>query len=124
MRSIIPKVKKKCCSKGNEDGIHLTVVSILSDGGCICIGYVIVVDIIETNIRVVYEVSATCPITLSDGITMTLSLSRWRFKSLASRLFAQLLVQAQIKENIKAPRRWPLCGEFTGDRWIPQTIGL
>ena len=28
---------------------------------------------------------------------------------------------AQIKENIKAPRHWPLCGEFTGDRWIPRT---
>ena len=27
--------------------------------------------------------------------------------------------QAQIKENIKAPRNWPLWGEFTGDRWIP-----
>ena len=27
----------------------------------------------------------------------------------------------QIKENIKAPRHWPLCGEFTGDRWIPRT---
>ena len=23
------------------------------------------------------------------------------------------------KKNIKAPRHWPLCGEFTGDRWIP-----
>ena len=33
----------------------------------------------------------------------------------ASRLFAQLFVQAQIKENIKAPRHWPLW-EFTGDR--------
>ena len=29
----------------------------------------------------------------------------------------------QIKENIKAPRHWPLCGEFTGDRWIPRTNG-
>ena len=29
----------------------------------------------------------------------------------------------QIKENIKAPRLWPLCGEFTGDRWIPRTNG-
>ena len=27
--------------------------------------------------------------------------------------------QAQIKENINALRHWPLCGEFTGDRWIP-----
>ena len=29
----------------------------------------------------------------------------------------------QIKKNIKAPRHWPLCGEFTGDRWIPRTNG-
>ena len=32
-----------------------------------------------------------------------------------SRLFAQLFIQTQIKENIKAPRHWPLCGEFTGE---------
>ena len=25
--------------------------------------------------------------------------------------------------NIKAPRHWPLCGDFTGDRWIPRTKG-
>ena len=25
--------------------------------------------------------------------------------------------------NIKALRHWPLCGEFTGDRWIPLTNG-
>ena len=23
--------------------------------------------------------------------------------------------------NIIAPRHWPLCGEFTGDRWMPRT---
>ena len=23
----------------------------------------------------------------------------------------------QVKGNIKAPRHWPLCGEFTGDKW-------
>ena len=34
-----------------------------------------------------------------------------------------ILIQAQIKENIKAPRDWPFCGEFTGDRWIPRTNG-
>ena len=27
------------------------------------------------------------------------------------------------KENIKAPLHWPLCGEFTGPRWIPRTNG-
>ena len=42
-------------------------------------------------------------------------------KSSASRLFTQPFIQAQIKENIKAPRHWPLCGEFTGARWIPST---
>ena len=30
-------------------------------------------------------------------------------------LFTQPFIQAQIKESIKAPRHWPLYGEFTGD---------
>ena len=30
-------------------------------------------------------------------------------------------IQAQIKENIKAPHHWPLCGDFRGERWIPRT---
>ena len=46
---------------------------------------------------------------------------RWRLKSPASWLFTQPFIQAQIKENIKAPRHWPLYGEFIGDRWIPRT---
>ena len=33
------------------------------------------------------------------------------------------LFKAQIKENIKAPRHWPLCGEVIDDRWIPRTKG-
>ena len=33
------------------------------------------------------------------------------------------LIPAQMKENIKALRHWPLWGEFTGDRWIPHTKG-
>ena len=43
--------------------------------------------------------------------------------AMASRLFAYLFVQAQIKENNQAPRHWPLWGESTGDRWIPLTKG-
>ena len=35
----------------------------------------------------------------------------------------ETLIQGQIKENIKAPRHWPLCGEFTSDQWIPRTNG-
>ena len=38
-------------------------------------------------------------------------------------IFIQPLIQAQIKENIKVLRHWSLCGEFTGDRWIPGTMG-
>ena len=49
--------------------------------------------------------------------------ARWRLKSPASWLFTQPFIQVQIKENIKALRHWPLCGEFTGDRWIPRTKG-
>ena len=37
------------------------------------------------------------------------------------RLFTQPFIQAQIKENIKAPRQWPLPGEMTGDRLITRT---
>ena len=31
------------------------------------------------------------------------------------------VIQLQIKESIKAPRDWPLWGEFARDRWIPRT---
>ena len=56
-------------------------------------------------------------------ITMTSEWARWRLKSPASPLFTKHFIQAPIKENIKAPRHWPLCGEFTGDQWIPRSIG-
>ena len=56
-------------------------------------------------------------------IRMTSQCARQRLQSPASRLFTQPLIQTQIKENIKAPRHWPLCGEFTGERWIPRING-
>ena len=34
-------------------------------------------------------------------------------------LYIQSFIQAKIKENIKAPHHWPLCGEFTGDSEFP-----
>ena len=52
-------------------------------------------------------------------ITVTSKWARSRLKSPASPSFTQPFIQAQIKENIKAPRYWPLCREFTGNRWIP-----
>ena len=57
------------------------------------------------------------------NIRITSKWARCRFKLPASRLFTQSLIQAQIKENIKAPRHWPFWREFTGDRWIPRTKG-
>ena len=41
--------------------------------------------------------------------------ARWRLISPASLLFTQPFIQAQVKENTKAPRHVPLCGEITGD---------
>ena len=32
-------------------------------------------------------------------------------------------IRVQIKENIIAPLHWPLCGEFTRDRWVHRTNG-
>ena len=63
----------------------------------------------------------------ASAITMTTEWGRWRLKSPAPPLFAQVLVQSQIIGNIIAPRQWPLwnspvtgefpaqCGEFTGE---------
>ena len=56
-------------------------------------------------------------------IIVTSSWAQWRLKSSAYGLLAQPFVQAQIKENIKAPRHWPLLGESTDHRWIPLTKG-
>ena len=52
-------------------------------------------------------------------ITMTSQWAWWRLRSPASRLFTQPFIRAQIKENFKAPRHWPLCGEFTGTGEFP-----
>ena len=58
-------------------------------------------------------------ICISLPITMTSQWAWWRLRSPASRLFTQPFIQTQIKENIKAPRHWPLCGEFTGTGEFP-----
>ena len=60
---------------------------------------------------------------LKQNITVTSQWELRHLKSLAFPLFAQLFVQAQNKENIKALHHWTLCVEFTGDRWIPRTKG-
>ena len=64
----------------------------------------------------------SAPVNDNDS-TMTSSWARLRLKSPASLVFTQPFIPTQIKENSKAPRHWPLCGEFTMDRWIPHTNG-
>ena len=60
---------------------------------------------------------------ITRWLTITISLFEygihiWRLKSPASRFFVQSFIQAQMKENIKAPRRWPLWGELrTKGQW-------
>ena len=47
---------------------------------------------------------------------------RWEYHSKSSsRLFTQPFVQAQIKENTKAPRHWPLWGKFNSPHKEPVT---
>ena len=48
--------------------------------------------------------------------------------AMVSQIFSLMIVCSIVhsgtdQRNIKAPRHWPLCGEFivTGDRWIPRT---
>ena len=67
-----------------------------------------------------------CSEDINEDICIAL---QWRhngrnsLKTPVLRLFTQPFIQTQIKENIKARRHWPLCGEFTGDRWIARTNG-
>ena len=48
---------------------------------------------------------STNPLLVLSAVTSLWA--RWRLKSSASRLFSQSFVQAQIKENSKAPCHWP-----------------
>ena len=34
-----------------------------------------------------------------------------------------VVISGADQRKHQAPRHWPLCGEFTGDRWIPRTKG-
>ena len=82
-------------------------------GGAVSNGYV------DNNMRVIFMEHFSCYRTLhisrENVIIMTWQWAPWRLKSPASRLFTQPFVQAQIKENIKAPRHWRLCWRI--HRW-------
>ena len=55
-----------------------------------------------------------------SGVVISAMVSQINSASIA----CSTIVQAHIKENIKAPRRCPLWGDTTGHRWMPLTKGL
>ena len=73
------------------------------------------------------EPSAVNVLTANICVTFSkiiLLLKPWNLFSLSSRHYSRRPVTCrEIKENTKAPSHWPLCGEFTGDRWIPRKKG-
>ena len=73
---------------------------------------------IEYHFNMIHALYILRVVHYSDVIMGTMAL-----KSPVSRLFTQPFIQAQIKENTKAPRHWPLCGEFIGNRWMSHTNG-
>ena len=54
-------------------------------------------------------------------ITVSSNRARWRPNSPASRVFARPFVQAQIKDNTKATRHWPLWGNLPVTGGFPST---
>ena len=62
----------------------------------------------------------TLSLTSNTGLSPSLGVAHLHYSDvimsvMALRLFTQPFIQAQIKENIKTPRHWPLCREFTGE---------
>ena len=80
--------------------------------------YIRYINKVEYDQRALFRINSQSDLN-RRSITLTSQWPRWRLKSPASRLFTQSFIQAQIKENIKAPRHWPLCGEFTGTGEFP-----
>ena len=62
---------------------------------------------------------------MAKGVPQTGVFSVYQYSDVMMGAMTSLYIYicAQIKENIRVPRHWPLCGEFTGDRWIPRING-
>ena len=74
--------------------------------------------LILNSCHVLYNDKCLTAIFSHGGIFLTLIwqkiLTRSERWCSTTKCFLNRLLKAQIKENIKAPRHWPLCGEFTG----------
>ena len=82
----------------------------------------------QIPVQVMIISSAKWHFRFSDGISHHIHYSSVIVGAMTSQItnltmFTQPFIQAQIKENIKAPHHWPLCRKFTDERWIPRTKG-
>ena len=64
------------------------------------------------TIRSSYFGQSPISITMTGAISMASQLTSFR-------LVYSIVYSGEIKENVKAPRHWPLCGEFTGPGEFP-----
>ena len=69
----------------------------------------------------------------ADRTQVGLMMAPWHYDdaiigAMASQINSLTIVYLTVhsgadQRNIKVPRHWPLCREFTGDRWIPRPNG-
>ena len=87
------------------------------------------IDSLETNCSEIVNEILTCSFK-----KMLLKISRLHLDhysdvimgAMASQIISLTVVYLNVysaAQNIKPPRHWPLCREFTGDRWISHTNG-
>ena len=80
----------------------------------------------QATVRTCHDYSGSNVLKMGATLYLTVHYTDVIMGAMASQLtspkiVSQAFTEAQIKENIKAPRHWPSGGEFTGGRWIPRT---
>ena len=69
------------------------------------------------------QVSHSIPITLQSWHYNDVTMGTIASQITSLTIIYSIVYSDAVQRNIKAPRHWPLCGEFSGDRWIPRTNG-
>ena len=95
----------------------------------LCVKYISPYDILQFAHPELAWMNPASPFGLNTSIHLWLRACitlQWRHKErdgVSNHQPHDCFFKVQIKENIKAPRHWPMWGEFTGDQWIPCTKG-
>ena len=78
---------------------------------------------------ILLKIAMTYIVVLRPGYSGKTNYSDVMMATMASQITSLTIVYSTVysgadqRKKNKAPRHWPLCGEFTGDRWIPRTNG-